>query len=389
MFIRKKPTPNSPRKTVQIVENIRIGSNVRQSILAYVGVIMNDEDEIRIMALAQLKMLELIKERSAQNGRKLTDDEAKDLTKRGRKKSSLLPAKQIDHDLSSILASNLEEEYRIIDGVNDIASDVFDRLGLHNILKSDKQINVLKDVVLTRIVFTQSKLQLSKTMKDKFNTHYNEDQIYRMMDKIYPQIDKIKQIIFNKTHALMPNINILLFDVTTLYCESQIKDGLREFGFSKDGKFNNTQLVLALATNELGLPIGYELFPGNCAEVKTLLFAIRKWSKLFKIKDVCFIGDRAMFSEDNIGLIEEHGYQYIIAAKLRSLSQEMKHTILDKTNYIETTFGEEQGLIGEFTYPNKIQNIKCELNGDSLGYNLLGKKKPLLEYNILRQMEQK
>ena len=147
--------------------------------------------------------------------------------------------------------------------------------------------------------------------------------------------------------------------------------------------------MLALATNELGLPIGYELFPGNCAEVKTLLFAIRKWSKLFKIKDVCFIGDRAMFSEDNIGLIEEHGYQYIIAAKLRSLSQEMKHTILDKTNYIETTFGEEQGLIGEFTYPNKIQNIKCELNGDSLGYNLLGKKKPLLEYNILRQMEQK
>ena len=212
MFIRKKPTPNSPRKTVQIVENIRIGSNVRQSILAYVGVIMNDEDEIRIMALAQLKMLELIKERSAQNGRKLTDDEAKDLTKRGRKKSSLLPAKQIDHDLSSILASNLEEEYRIIDGVNDIASDVFDRLGLHNILKSDKQINVLKDVVLTRMVFTQSKLQLCKTMKAKFNKHYNEDQIYRMMDKIYPQIDKIKQIIFNKTHALMPNINILLID---------------------------------------------------------------------------------------------------------------------------------------------------------------------------------
>lgn len=378
MFIRKKPTPNSPRKTVQIVENIRIGLRVRQSILAYVGVIMNEEDEVKIMALAKLKVLEIIKERSAKSGRVLSDDEAKDLTKRGRKKTSLLPDKHINEDLSSILAENLEEEYRIIDGVNDIASGVFDGLGLNNILRSDKQATMLKDVILTRMVFSQSKLQLCKTMKDKFDKQYNEDQIYRMMDKIYPRIDKIKQIIFNKTHALMPNVKVLLFDVTTLYCESQIKDGLREFGFSKDGKFNNTQLVLALATNELGLPIGYELFPGNCAEVKTLLFAIRKWSKLFEIKNVCFIGDRAMFSEDNISLIEEHGYQYIIAAKLKVLSQDMKHKILDKTNYTETTFGDEDGLIGEFAYPNKIKQIRCELNGNNIGYNILGEKNAII-----------
>ena len=243
----------------------------------------------------------------------------------------------------------------------------YNELGF-NIFNTDKKNQLLKDVVLSRMVYCQSKLKLCKTMSDKFDKSYKEDQIYRAMDELYPKIDKIKYMIFSKTYALMPNINVLLFDVTTLYCESIIQDGTREFGFSKDGKFNNTQLVLALATNELGLPIGYELFPGNCAEVNTLLIAINKWSKLFNIKDTCFIGDRAMFSEDNIRLIEEHGYTYIIAAKLRSTSTEMQQCILDESRYKDFMFGEEKGRIAEFVYKFEPKSTKLIINKSEIGY---------------------
>jgi len=85
-----------------------------------------------------------------------------------------------------------------------------------------------------------------------------------------------------------------LFDVTTLYLETTDTDELRQFGYSKDCRFNTTQVVLALATNEDGLPIGYELFEGNKAEVKTLITAIEHWKTLFNVGNVCFIGDRAM-----------------------------------------------------------------------------------------------
>ena len=53
--------------------------------------------------------------------------------------------------------------------------------------------------------------------------------------------------------------------------ESISEDDLRSFGFSKDFKFNTTQITLALATTQDGLPVGYRLFPGNTAESKTLI----------------------------------------------------------------------------------------------------------------------
>lgn len=382
MFIRIKRSANSPRKTVQIVESKRIGGRVRQRILAYVGVIMNDEDNDKIMAIAQDKMLSLIKERSLKNGRELTNEEALTLTKSSRKKLALLSPKKHEIDLSKLNLNYMIEEYRFVDGVDDIVGGLFDSFGFNYLLKSPIQGQLLKDVTLARLVFPQSKLKLRDTMLNKFGKRYSEDQIYRMMDKLYPQINKIKQVVFNKTHALMPNINVLLFDVTTLYCESIDQDGLREFGFSKDGKFNNTQLVLALATNECGLPIGYELFPGNYAEVKTLLFAINKWNEMFKINSACFIGDRAMFSEDNISLIEECGYQYIIAAKLRGTSKNLQNEILNEDNYQNIKFGEENGKIAEFDYPNKITYVKFLVTkniNNELGYIINGTKNNIID----------
>ena len=69
----------------------------------------------------------------------------------------------------------------------------------------------------------------------------------------------------------------------TLYFESTESDDLRKFGYSKDHRFNTTQVVLALATNSDGLPIGSALFEGNRAEVKTLAASIESWKKLFNI----------------------------------------------------------------------------------------------------------
>jgi transposase len=172
-----------------------------------------------------------------------------------------------------------------------------------------------------------------------------------MMDVLFENLDKMKQLTFNKTQSLFPEkIDLLLFDVTTLYFESTDVDDLRKFGYSKDHRFNTTQIVLALATNQDGLPIGYELFEGNKAEVKTLITAIQNWKKLFSIQSVCFVGDRAMFGEDNLRLLEKKGYHYIIAAKLKSLSSSLKNQILNEQHYLPQAIGDDFGWISEFAY---------------------------------------
>ena len=71
-------------------------------------------------------------------------------------------------------------------------------------------------------------------------------------------------------------LNVLFFDVTTLYFESINQDELREFGFSKDCKFKEVQVVLSLITTEYGIPIGYEIFQENTFEGNTLNSRCRK-----------------------------------------------------------------------------------------------------------------
>jgi transposase len=172
-----------------------------------------------------------------------------------------------------------------------------------------------------------------------------------MMDKLHPQIDNVKKSTFNRMTSLFPHrVNLVLFDVTTLYFETPATDELRARGYGKECRFNTSQVVLALATNEDGLPIGYELFAGNKAEVKTLLESIEHWKTLFNIGSVCFVGDRAMFSDGNLTLLEEKGYNYVIAAKLRKLPGPLTKQILHENNYKATILKNDLAWVGEFEH---------------------------------------
>lgn len=72
------------------------------------------------------------------------------------------------------------------------------------------------------------------------------------------------------------NISVVFYDMTTLYFESEDKDDLRKIGFSKNGKFQNPQIMLGLLVGENGYPIGYNIFEGNTFEGRTLLPVIEK-----------------------------------------------------------------------------------------------------------------
>ena len=366
MFIRTTSTPNSPRKSVKIVESVREGLKVKQVMLHHVGIASNEEE---IEKLKQLG-LEFIAQEQARRQRdskqlSLFEPETpeqrlahikrfeafKAAQKRGRKPQTTL--KDVaTNDLISL--ADLVEESRIVEGIHDVAGHVYDTLGYDQLLHRQKDKELLKDLVLMRLANPSSKLKSQSLLEKRYARTHDLDAIYRLMDKLFPQIEALKKLTFEKTKKTIPGtIDLLFFDCTTLYFESTQTDELRAFGYSKDHRFNTTQVVLALATNSDGLPIGYELFEGNKAEVKTLLACIESWKAAFKIGQVCFVADRAMMSHENLSELERLNYTYVIAAKLRSMSDEMQERILCGDNYKLQSFGDHPGWIGEFDYKSR------------------------------------
>ena len=354
MFIRVNKTPNSPRCSVQIVESIRSGDKVRIKIVHHVG-IARDEDEVqklkdygkeliakiiieRETASAQLTLLPSASEEEILNhiNKRSGRPKKKDL-------NNILPTSQVTLD-------DIVEEKRIIEGVHDIAGAMFDEM-YSGFFKGKRGYEVARDVVLSRLVYPKSKRNTSQKLSSRFGKEHSVEMIYWMMDQLYPKIDLIKKMTFNKTKSLFPDkIDLLLFDVTTLYFESVETDELRNFGYSKDLRFKTTQVVLALATNQDGLPIGYELFEGNRAEVTTLVAAIESWKKLFDIHDICFVGDRAMFSGPNLQLLEEKKYHYIIAAKLKQLPEYVQQKVFDEQNYKASQVDDNFAWVAQFPF---------------------------------------
>lgn len=353
MFIRVKTTPNSPRKSVQIVEAVRSGATVKQKIVHHVGIALDEREEQKLKDYG----LELIAKIAAKREKEaaqqsLFNTSESDLADCQIKKSGRRPRKQIQDILppSEVTLVDIVEEKRVIEGVHDVAGSMFDEL-YQGLFSGKRPYAILRDVVLSRLVNPCSKRRTQQKLAKHFDKTHSLEMIYWMMDKVFPKIDTIKRMTFEKTQKLFPEkIDLILFDVTTLYFESVEIDELRNYGYSKDHRFNTTQVVLALATNQDGLPIGYELFEGNKAEVSTLAAAIESWKKIFKIDSVCFVGDRAMFSKNNLALLESLGYQYIIAAKLKSLPDQLKANLLDETHYRCAVLHDEFAWIGEFEH---------------------------------------
>ena len=322
MFVRTKPIANSSRKRVQICECYRVGDKVKQKVIKHVGISNNDSHLEELKKLAEAIKAKIRQERE---GPSLFDlpipvEEASAPTQL---------IKPSDKQLIDI--NNLKEEKRVVDGFHDIFGTLFNELGFHQILNGAQR-EVLRDVVLARIACPVSKAETQQILAADFGREIDLDRIYRMMDALVVQKERVQKKVFLATEQLcFGKVDIVLFDVTTLYFESTEEDELRAFGYSKDQKFHSTQVVLALATAPNGLPIGYHLFPGNTADVSTLLASLENWQKVLPIGRVRFIADRAMMSEKNLRSLEEAGIEYVVAAQLKKQPKPMQEKILSSS----------------------------------------------------------
>ncbi len=345
MFVRVKSTPNSPRQTVQIVASERIGDKVKQRIVRYVGVAMNDEELLKMKELAEFIKANLEEEAAPALFR---PDELARMAIDGRKTADLSPDQPLTVDLKQ-----LREESRVVVGIHEIYGKMFDELGFDRVVgdpaRRVQAAKTIKHLVMARIANPSSKRKSVINLEQDFGVKLDLNAVYRTLDYVDEQsIELIQKKAWDAAKELFAQkIDVIFYDCTTLYFESFIEDELREKGLSKEHRFSESQVLLAMMVTRDGLPLGYRLYNGATWEGHTLADAIAHIKSMAEVERVVFVADSGLLSKDNLALIEKSEKQYIVAARLKNLPESIKKQILDKGSY-------QQGdhmLIKEITLP--------------------------------------
>jgi transposase len=116
-------------------------------------------------------------------------------------------------------------------------------------------------------------------------------------------------------HAALGPASLVLYDVTTLYFETDAGDGFREPGYSKERRLE-PQITVGLLTDAAGFPLMVEAFEGNKAETATIVPTIEAFQKAHRLSDVTVVADAGMISEANRRAIEAAGLSFILGAKI-------------------------------------------------------------------------
>lgn len=182
--------------------------------------------------------------------------------------------------------------------------------------------------------------------RSKLATYLNREQylgipeidlnhLYRSLDLLAENKEHIEDYIFSKNRSLFNlTVDVVFYDVTTFHFESVRNDGFRDFGFSKANKINEVQIVMGLLVDSEGRPIGYELFPGNTLDSKTLEKSLEKLKKRFCIRQVVIVADRGLNSKLNLKRIKDQGYDYIVATRLKKMSESILAEVFNPEGYV-------------------------------------------------------
>jgi len=237
---------------------------------------------------------------------------------------SLFPLSQRDTAIKNFLGRLTNLQVQVI-GPELIFGTLFDRIGFGAI--DDK---LFRHLVIARLAYPTSKLGTVDYLYRYQGKHISVDEIYRFLDILADKHqDQIERIVFENTRkSLGGEISVVFYDLTTLYFEAESEDDLRKIGFSKDGKFNKPQVMLGLLVTTTGYPLGYELFEGDTFEGHTLIPAIKRLETKFDLQKPIIVADAGLLSKNNTQALSEAGYSYILGARIKNESNELKQKIL-------------------------------------------------------------
>ena len=129
--------------------------------------------------------------------------------------------------------------------------------------------------------------------------------------------DIVEEQLFERRKDLLADLTLAFFDTTSIYFEGE-GDRFGEYGNSKDSRPDLKQMVVGVVLDHEGTPLCSEDWPGNTADVKTLVPIVTRLQKRFGIGRICIVADRGMISKETIAGLERHHIDYILGVRMRS-----------------------------------------------------------------------
>jgi transposase len=360
MFLRRCVRRKSGKRHTYwaLVESYRTGRGSRQRVVAYLGELKRSEQS----GWAQL-------------GRKLSG--------KHRPQRSLFDPPHYDEPADADEPVLVRLKGVALERLRDFG-DVWLALGLWRLLELDKLLDELiprgreevpwatVGAILTvaRFCKPQSELHIEDTwyrqtaLEDLLSVAVEKvhtDRLYSGLDVLLPCKEAIEKHLRKRLGDLFDlEYDLLLYDVTSTYFEGACAaNPLAKRGYSRDGRPQCLQVCIGLVVTPEGIPLGYEVFPGNRNDAKTVEEIVLAMEKKYGRARRIWVMDRGMVSEDNLAFLRSREGQYIVGTPKAMLRRFEEH-LLEK-NWQEVQEGVEVKLLPG---PDRIETFVLARSAD-------------------------
>ena len=172
---------------------------------------------------------------------------------------------------------------------------------------------------------------------------FDEDDLYANLDWLAEHQAEIERRLFAHRHGRQKP-SLFLYDVTSSYLEGT-RNELAAFGYNRDKKRGKRQIVIGLLTDQAGMPLSVEVFPGNTADPATFRGQVRKVAERFGGGEVTFVGDRGMIKSAQVEDLAAEGFHYITAITKPQIETLLRQGVL-QLGLFDATLAEVSGEAG-------------------------------------------
>ena len=238
-----------------------------------------------------------------------------------------------------------------------LLDSLYDTVGIYDVLNKHKSMTKIeydlnglaKLLVFGRILAPDSKLETFKGRKGyAFNVTSSDNliEVYRALDELNEKADAVQtRMNYKIKETIGRNTEVCFYDVTNYYFEIEendedmldrtgavVREGLRKRGPCKE-KRSEPIVQMGLFIDGNGIPIAYQLFPGNHIDQTTLRPALKKSIDRLNFGRVIIVADGGLNSDKNIAhiLSEENGY--ILAKSTKKSAKSVKEWMLEEDGY--------------------------------------------------------
>lgn len=326
MFFRVKPAKGY--RYLQIARSVRRGKTVRQEIIATLG---------RLDVLQESGQLDSLLRSGLRHARKV-----KVLDAHAAGETEPVAIWKVGPDL---VFGRLWQAMGLADIVGDLAA------------KRRFEFDVERAVYLSVLhrLFASGSDRAAEVWKENYRIPGAEDiwlhQLYRTMGWLGQEIgeglmgsprctkDLIEEALFDRGRDLFSEVGLVFFDTTSIYFEGRGGESIGQHGHSKDHRPDLRQMIVGIALDAEGRPICCEMWPGNTADVKSLIPVIERMRAKFRVRDVCVVADRGFVSEATLSALGEMEppVHYVIGVRMRRTKEVGEVVLRDRSAWREVT----------------------------------------------------